>query len=128
LLSSPKKLPRPPYSQGAVQSGTEASYRDRRFHNLASLKKKSSETRILESISILLKDLKIREQYETQKQIYEKIGLLEKREGVLGMEGIDGKWYGFPSLSEVNQRFAKQRTARHQNRSGLPEALIVPFG
>jgi hypothetical protein len=73
--------------------------------------------------------LKIREQYEAQKAIYERIGLLEKREGILGMEGIDGKWYGFPSLSEVNQRFCKNKELLDiKTDQGFTKLLIVPFG
>lgn len=73
--------------------------------------------------------LKIREQYETQKQIYESIGLLEKREGLLGMEGIDGKWYTFPSISEVHRRFfEKKEILDIKTDQGFTKLLIVPFG
>jgi hypothetical protein len=73
--------------------------------------------------------LKIREQYETQKQIYEKIGLLEKREGMLGMEGIDGKWYGFLTLEEVNRRFREKKEMLDiKTDQGFTKLLIVPFG
>ena len=73
--------------------------------------------------------LKIGEQYETQKAIYEKIGLLEKREGILGMEGIDGKWYTFPSLKEVNRHFYEQREMLDiKTDQGFIKLLIVPFG
>jgi hypothetical protein len=73
--------------------------------------------------------LKIREQYETQKRIYENIGLLEKREGVLGMEGIDGKWYAFPSLSEVHKRFREKKEMLDiKTDQGFEKLLIVPFG
>jgi hypothetical protein len=73
--------------------------------------------------------LKIREQYETQKQIYERIQLLEKREGMLGMEGIDGVWYPFPSLSEIHRRFRENKEMLDiKTDQGFEKLLIVPFG
>ena len=101
------------------------------FSEVALLKAEITEKkRALESqLNPFEAALKIREQYETQKKIYESIGLLEKREGILGMEGIDGKWYEFPSLSEVNQRFCEQKEMLDiKTDQGFEKLLIVPFG
>ena len=101
------------------------------FSIIATLKAEITEKKeALESqINPFESSLKIREQYETQKKIYEKIGLLEKREGALGMEGIDGVWYPFPSMSEVHRRFREQKEMLDiKTDQGFEKLLIVPFG
>jgi hypothetical protein len=101
------------------------------FSTVALLKTEITEKKkVFESqINPFESALQIREQYETQKQIYEKIGLLEKREGILGMEGIDGVWYPFPSMSEVHKRFREQQEMLDiKTDQGFEKLLIVPFG
>jgi hypothetical protein len=101
------------------------------FSEVALLKAEITEKkRALESqLNPFEAALKIREQYETQKKIYESIGLLEKREGILGMEGIDGKWYAFPTPEEVNRRFCKNKELLDiKTDQGFTKLLIVPFG
>lgn len=67
----------------------------------------------------------IREQYEKQKEIFFKVGLLEKREGKLGIEAINGKglkrkkaptpiWSYF---KKVKAHYMKARMALHPNRN-----------
>ncbi len=75
------------------------------------------------------KELGIKEQYHTQKEAYTQTGLLETREGLLGMEGIDGIWYSFPTLPEVAKRMKKeQELLGKKSEQGFTKMLIVPFG
>lgn len=50
------------------------------------------------------------EQYEKQKEILQKVGVLETlSDGVLGVKGIDGKEYAYPTQTELAERMeAKQ--------------------
>ncbi|MDD2766794.1 MAG: hypothetical protein PHH40_03465 [Candidatus Moranbacteria bacterium] len=73
--------------------------------------------------------LNIKKQYETQRTIFEKIGLLETKEGMLGMTDIEGVWHNFPILEEIQKRLKEKQTlVETKANQGFEKLLIVPFG
>ena len=74
--------------------------------------------------------LKLPEQYESQKDILEKAGILEKfSSGELGIRGIDNKIYPLPKYEDILQRIeAKGEILKTKIEQGFVKLLIVPFG
>jgi hypothetical protein len=72
----------------------------------------------------------LKEQYEEQKDIYERIGLLEKLStGELGIKDINGQEYAFPSFEQVKERIKeKQEILKTKSEQGFNQLLIAPFG
>lgn len=73
---------------------------------------------------------KIREQYESQKAILERVGVLEKlSSGELGIRGIDNKEYAFPGYKEIVGRLKENKELMETKaEQGFTKLLIVPFG
>ena len=70
------------------------------------------------------------EQYESQKEIFIKTGILEQlSSGELGIKAIDNKEYAFPALQEVQKRMRERKEAlKLKTEQGFNRLLIVPFG
>ena len=70
------------------------------------------------------------EQYESQFQILEGVGLLEKlKSGEKGIIGIDGKEYPFPTKSEIAELIEQnQELIEKKKEQGFTKLLLVPFG
>ncbi|MFH0852407.1 MAG: hypothetical protein V1845_02295 [bacterium] len=70
------------------------------------------------------------EQYESQKEMFEKFGILtELSKGEQGIVGIDGQEYPFPSLKQIGERMSKKRERiEKKQEQGFAKLLIVPFG
>jgi len=101
------------------------------FHTLVTLKQEieNKKASLEEKLIPFETKLHIKEQYETQKKAFEKIGLLETREGILGIEAIDGTFHPFPTIQEVRKRLrGKKELLTHKIEQGFGRLLIVPFG
>jgi hypothetical protein len=74
--------------------------------------------------------LKVREQYESQKSIMARLGILEVlTDGSLGIKGIDGQEYPLPSYQEVSKRMVeKKEILSTKVDQGFVKLLLVPFG
>lgn len=74
--------------------------------------------------------LKVREQYESQKSIMARLGILEAlSDGRLGIKGIDGQEYPLPSYQEVSKRMVeKKEVLGTKVDQGFVKLLLVPFG
>ena len=73
--------------------------------------------------------LNLKEQYESQKAVLTSVGILEQLSSGLGIKGIDGKEYPFPSLQEVTNRLKENKALIQTKESqGFKKLLIVPFG
>lgn len=74
--------------------------------------------------------LNLREQYENQKEILQRIGILEKlSNGEIGTRGIDNKEYILPSYQGITERIIKnQEILKTKIEQGFQKLLIVPFG
>lgn len=72
----------------------------------------------------------LQEQYETQKEILRKTGILEKLStGEFGIKAIDNKEYVFPQFSEIMEKIRKNKEIiKTKIEQGLNILLIVPFG
>ena len=72
----------------------------------------------------------LREQYETQKDIYIKVGLLEKlSSGEWGIKAISGQQYVFPTYQEVVAKMnAKTEIMEQKMKQGFVRLQITPFG
>jgi len=72
----------------------------------------------------------LKKQYESQKQILEKVGLLEKlSSGELGIKAIDNQEYAFPKLEEIRARMKKNKEVlKTKTAQGFQKLLIVPWG
>jgi len=72
----------------------------------------------------------IKEQYESQKEIFEKNGILEKlSSGEMGIKGIDDKEYAFPKIEEISKMMREnQEILKTKIEQGFTKLLIVPFG
>jgi len=70
------------------------------------------------------------EQYESQKKIFEKAGILEKlSSGETGIKGIDKKEYAFPKMEEISKLMREnQEVLKTKTEQGFTNLLIVPFG
>ena len=72
----------------------------------------------------------LKKQYESQKEMMEKAGILEKlSSGEMGIRGIDNKEYAFPTYREVIKRMRKNKEMlKIKVEQGFNQLLIVPFG
>lgn len=72
----------------------------------------------------------LKEQYESQRAILIKAGILEKlSSGELGIKAIDGKESAFPSYHEITGRMREnQEILKSKTEQGFNQLLIVPFG
>ncbi|MBU4257159.1 hypothetical protein KKC04_01985 [Patescibacteria group bacterium] len=72
----------------------------------------------------------LQEQYESQKEMFEKVGILEKLStGKLGIKAIDNQEYAFPSYQEITKRIRENKeTLKTKTEQGFNQLLIVPFG
>ncbi len=72
----------------------------------------------------------MKEQYENQKEILERVGILEKLStGEMGIKGIDNKEYAFPSYQEIAKRMRENKEIlKTKTEQGFNQLLIVPFG
>ena len=71
-----------------------------------------------------------REQYESQKAILARTGILEQLSGrELGIKAIDGREYAFPALREIQKRMRERKDVlKPKTEQGFNRLLIVPFG
>jgi hypothetical protein len=74
--------------------------------------------------------LNLREQYESQREILQRTGILEKlSSGEMGIKGIDGKEYAFPTYQEMTKRMRENKEMlKTKIEQGFIKLLIVPFG
>jgi len=72
----------------------------------------------------------LREQYESQKEIMERNGILEKLStGELGIKAIDNQEYNFPTYQEITKRIKENKEIlKTKTEQGFNQLLIVPFG
>lgn len=72
----------------------------------------------------------LKEQYNTQKEIFERAGILEKlQDGILGIKAIDGKEYPFPKQEDLLKGVEEQsEIIKKKFKEGFTQLLIVPFG
>ena len=72
----------------------------------------------------------LKEQYESQKEILERVGILEKLStGEIGIKGIDNKEYAFPTYQEITKRIKENNEMfKTKIEQGFIQLLIVPFG
>jgi len=72
----------------------------------------------------------LKEQYESQREILENVGILEKlTNGEMGIRGIDNKEYSFPSYKEISKRIRENKEMlKTKVEQGFNQLLIVPFG
>lgn len=72
----------------------------------------------------------LKEQYESQKETLERVGILEELSiGEKGIKGIDNKEYVFPTYQEIVQRMRKNKEIlKTKTEQGFKRLLIVPFG
>ena len=72
----------------------------------------------------------LKKQYESQKEILERTGILEKlSNGEIGIKGIDNKEYSFPSYQEISKRIRENKEMlKTKVEQGFNQLLIVPFG
>lgn len=72
----------------------------------------------------------LKEQYESQRKILQKNNILKKLStGELGIKGIDGKEYVFPTYQEIARRMRENKEIiKTKTEQGFTKLLIVPFG
>ena len=77
-----------------------------------------------------LRQKELKEQYESQKNILERLGILKKlSSGADGLLGIDNKEYGLPSYAEISRSLRQSREwLKTKTEQGFNQLLIVPFG
>ena len=77
-----------------------------------------------------LSSKELTEQYESQKEILEKVGILKKLScGEMGIKGIDKKEYAFPKMEEISKMMREnQEVLKTKTEQGFTNLLIVPFG
>ena len=113
------------------QVALEEAAKSGNYHTLEELKQTiEAKKEAIETILIPFeRELHIKEQYEKQKAVFEKIGLLEKQEGILGITDIEGVFHPFPTLQEVSKRLRNKRELLTKKKEqGFGRLLIVPFG
>lgn len=78
----------------------------------------------------LEKELRLHEQYESQKHILKTTGILETLpSGQEGITGIDGQAYPYPAYDEVAERIKNQEAVLQEKaEQGFTKLLVVPFG
>jgi len=96
---------------------------ERRKQRIAREKGEAMETDLTEK-------LKLREQYESQKDILKGLGIVKKlRSGELGIVGLDNKEYPLPEYQDILQRMEKQKELiKTKQEQGFTKLLLVPFG
>lgn len=111
----------------AAQSGDFTRLKELRLEIL-------QKQEIIESFLIPFeKELKLKEQYARQKEILEKNGLLETRDGVLGIEGIEGidkkkTFYPLPAFKDILKELRKDKEGFAKKfGQGISEMRIEPF-
>ncbi len=72
----------------------------------------------------------LQRQYESQKEILIKVGLLETLStGELGIKAIDSQEYPYPTLEQIQQEMKKNKDLlKTKSGQGFTQLLIVPFG
>jgi hypothetical protein len=93
-------------------------------------KEKTPDEHIEISGASLEEKLHIKEQYEKQKEILEKTGILQTlKSGEKGIVGIDGEEYPIPTYEEIQERVEKNKEMLAlKTEQGFTELLITPFG
>jgi len=67
----------------------------------------------------------LKEQYTSQVEFLEEVGILENR----AIIGIDGKIYSVPTLEQIASRlFERRETLKTKHNQGFTKLLLVPFG
>ncbi len=71
----------------------------------------------------------LKQQYEQQKQTLTEVSILETLStGEMGIKGIDGKEYAFPSYQDITERMKeKKEILETKINQGFKKLLIVPF-
>lgn len=71
----------------------------------------------------------IKEQLDAQRMAYEQAGVLQKlSSGMMGIKGIDGKEYPFPTIEDVMARGKdKMDLLQKKAQQGFTKLLVVPF-
>lgn len=74
--------------------------------------------------------LHIREQYTSQVDMLESVGILQEfRDGKKGMTDIQGQEHQLPTLEDVNKRLLERRdVVKNKAEQGFKKMLLVPFG
>ncbi len=69
-------------------------------------------------------------QYQSQKEIFQRIGLLERLStGEFGIKGIDNQEYPFPELSDISRMMRENKEIlKTKIEQGFTQLLITPFG
>lgn len=112
--------------QGAIETGKLGKAKE--------LKAKLEQKRdaISEKLWVFenLPQKELKEQYKNQKEILEKVGILEKlKNGELGIKGIDNKEYIYPTYQEITKRMRENKEMlKTKTEQGFNQLLIVPFG
>ena len=72
----------------------------------------------------------LKRQYESQRETFQRVGILETLpSGELGIKGIDGKTYPFPTYEEIRKRIKNNKEVLNlKTEQGFNQLLIVPFG
>ena len=81
--------------------------------------------------SQLEKSLNLREQYESQVSLLERIGLIQElpQTHTLGLIGLDDKEYPLPSYRQIQERLRpRENDLATKATQGFTRLLIVPFG
>ncbi len=90
------------------------------------LEKNQEEGELFET----LPQKELKEQYEGQKEILERVGILEQfANGEMGIKGIDNKEYSFPSYAEIVHRMRENKEVLGTKiEQGFNQLLISPLG
>ncbi len=72
----------------------------------------------------------LKKQYESQKEMLEQVGILEKLStGEMGIKAIDNKEYAFPNYQEIVERMKENKEIlESKTEQGFSQLLITPFG
>ena len=72
----------------------------------------------------------LKRQYESQRETFQRVGILETLpSGELGIKGIDGKTYPFPTYEEIRKRIRDNKEVlKAKTEQGFQKLLLVPFG
>jgi hypothetical protein len=108
----------------AIETGELKKARDMKQELMLKMKELSEKVNPFERI------LKFKKQYESQKNILEKTGILEKLStGEMGIKAIDNKEYAFPTYQEIAKKMRENKEIlKTKIEQGFTKLLIVPFG
>ncbi len=120
----------------ALKAEFDTAYEEAvRTGNLERVKKLKLELQqsiatLKEKLNPLERILGLKEQYQQQRDILEKTGVLEQlSSGELGIKGIDGTEYPLPSYREIAQKFReKKELLKTKTKQGFTKLVLVPFG